>query len=498
MSGGAHLPMESFPANARDALRDAELGRALDNMAETICQRRRTAVATIGPESWEALRTHARAIKDATLARLDVYLEEFVRNAEARGTKVHWARDANEACELIAGLAEAHGARTVVKSKSMTSEEIRLGDRLEGGGLRSVETDLGEWIVQIAGEVPSHIIVPAINKTKEGIAQLFHDKVGTAADADAEALTAAAREVLRDAFAEAEVGISGVNFAVAETGTFLILENEGNARLTTSLPKVHIALMGIEKVITRFEDLGVFLQLLPRSGTGQHLTTYQTLITGPKSDPDAEGPEEVHIVLLDNGRSRFLSREVTRQSLACIRCGACLNVCPVYQSVGGHAYGSVYPGPIGAVITPQLSGIGKAQHLPFASSLCGACREVCPVRIDIPGLLLDLRSQVVEEGKEPGSGAVRVPGSTPPGPRRAERVAFAFWAFVVGGPRRFAWAGRLGRLGQRLIARGGRIGRVGGLLGRLAPPLAAWTEARDARPLARLSFREEFRRRQGR
>ncbi|MGA0869287.1 MAG: LUD domain-containing protein, partial [Planctomycetota bacterium] len=273
MSGGTHLPMEAFPANARDALRDVELSRALNNMAETIGHRRRAAVAHVGPETWEALRTHARAIKDATLAQLDVYLEEFVRQAEARGTKIHWARDADEACGIIADLAASCGAQTVVKSKSMTSEEIRLGDRLEAGGMRSVETDLGEWIVQIAGEVPSHIIVPAIHKTKEGIARLFHDKVGTDADADAETLTAAAREILRDAFAEAELGISGVNFAVAETGTFLILENEGNARLTTSLPRVHIALMGIEKVIPRFEDLGVFLQLLPRSGTGQHLTT---------------------------------------------------------------------------------------------------------------------------------------------------------------------------------------------------------------------------------
>ncbi|MGA1606580.1 MAG: LutB/LldF family L-lactate oxidation iron-sulfur protein [Planctomycetota bacterium] len=495
MSGGTHLPMEAFPANARDALRDVELSRALNNMAETIGHRRRAAVAHVGPETWEALRTHARAIKDATLAQLDVYLEEFVRQAEARGTKIHWARDADEACGIIADLAASCGAQTVVKSKSMTSEEIRLGDRLEAGGMRSVETDLGEWIVQIAGEVPSHIIVPAIHKTKEGIARLFHDKVGTDADADAETLTAAAREILRDAFAEAELGISGVNFAVAETGTFLILENEGNARLTTSLPRVHIALMGIEKVIPRFEDLGVFLQLLPRSGTGQHLTTYQTLITGPKTSADGEGPEEVHIVLLDNGRSRFLAREVTRQSLACIRCGACLNVCPVYQSVGGHAYGSVYPGPIGAVITPQLAGVGKAEHLPFASSLCGACREVCPVRIDIPALLLDLRAQVVEDGKDPGHGPVQVPGALPPKPRRGERLAFAMWAFVVAGPRRFAWAARLGRIGQRLIARGGRIGRVGGILGRIAPPLAAWTAGRDARTLAPRSFREQFARR---
>jgi L-lactate dehydrogenase complex protein LldF len=486
---GHHLPMEEFDQNAKAALQDEELGRALRHMATTFGARRQKAIAEVGAGNWEELRSRARAIKDATLAHLDRHLEDFVRRAEARGTKIHWARDADEACTIIATIAAACRAETVVKSKSMTGEEIRLGEHLEGLGLRSVETDLGEWIVQIAGEVPSHIIVPAIHKTKAGIARLFHDKVGTAADADVEALTAAARTVLREAFAAAELGFSGVNFAVAETGTFLILENEGNARLSTSLPKVHVALMGIEKVIPRFADLDVFLKLLPRSGTGQQLTTYQSLITGPKQNPEDEGPDEVHLVLLDNGRSRMLGRAVTRQSLACIRCGACLNACPVYQSVGGHAYGSVYPGPIGAVITPQLRGIGRAAQLPYASSLCGACREVCPVKIDIPELLLHLRAEVTD-----GHEALGSPFAGQGMPRkRGERLGFRVWAFVVGGRRRFASAGLLGRLGQRLLVRGGRIGRVGGLLARLAPPLAAWTAARDARPLAPKPFRALWR-----
>ena len=487
---GTHRPMERFDANAREALADPILRGALHHATGLFGERRKAAIDDIGGDAdWQRLRDHARAIKDATLARLDRYLEEFVTNAERRGMVVHWARNADDACEIIAGLAATADAKTVVKSKSMTSEEVRLGEFLEGQGLSSVETDLGEWIVQRAHEVPSHIIVPAIHKTKEQIAVLFHEQVGTDADADVDTLTAAARDVLRGEFAKAEVGVSGVNFAVAETGTFLILENEGNARFTTSLPKVHVALMGIEKVIPRYADLDVFLKLLPRSGTGQHLTSYQTLITGPKAGPDEDGPDEVHVVLLDNGRSRFLSRDVTRQSLACIRCGACLNACPVYQQVGGHAYGSVYPGPIGAVITPQLSGVGKAAQLPYASSLCGACREVCPVKIDIPALLLHLRADVVDGEDPPGSpfGAQRRPT------KLGERLGFRAWSFVVGGPRRFAIATWFARLGQRLVARGGWVGKVGGPLAALAPPLGAWTGTRDMRALAPRSFRAKWR-----
>src|SRR5947209_8222966 len=481
-----HQTAETFDRNAREALGDAQLRGALRNLAGTFGERRRAAIATL--DDWESLRERARAVKDETLAHLDKYLAEFADNAERAGAHVHWARDAAEACAVVVRLLQERGAARVVKSKSMATEEIHLNAALEREGLAPVETDLGEWIIQLARETPSHIVVPAIHKSKRQIAELFAEKLGIEPSDDVSVLTAAARRVLRRRFAEAEVGISGVNFGVAETGTILILENEGNARLTTSLPRTHVAVMGIEKVIPRLADLDVFLKLLPRSGTGQRLTTYQSLITGAKRSGGDEGPDEVHIVLMDNGRSRMLSHPVTRQSLACIRCGACLNACPVYQQVGGHAYGSVYSGPIGAVITPQLAGLKKAAQLPYASSLCGACREVCPVKIDIPELLLHLRAEVAE-GTAAGTAAQRGPVKRKAG----ERLAFKLYALAWSSQRLYEWGTRLARLLQRPAVRDGRIGRVGRLVARLAPPLAAWTEWRDAPPVAPRSFREQWR-----
>ncbi|HET7157760.1 MAG TPA: LutB/LldF family L-lactate oxidation iron-sulfur protein, partial [Burkholderiales bacterium] len=349
----------------------------------------------------------------------------------SRGATIHRARDAAEANSIICGLVQERNARVVVKSKSMTTEETHLNDALEAAGMQVVETDLGEYIIQLAKEPPSHIIAPAIHKTRQQIGALFTAELGMPPTDDVDQMTSTARATLRDRFAAADVGISGVNFAIAETGTIVIVENEGNIRLTTSLPRLHIAVMGIEKVIPRFADLDVFLKLLPRSGTGQRLTTYQSFITGTKRHPTDEGPDEVHIVLLDNGRSRMLAHPVTRQSLACIRCGACLNACPVYQQVGGHAYGSVYPGPIGAVITPQLMGIEKAAQLPYASSLCGACREVCPVKIDIPRLLLHLRGEI-----SPRKGSL------------SERLAFKLWARVMTSPALYKMSAVAGRILQ--------------------------------------------------
>ena len=443
-----------FRENATVALADVQLRGALKNATSLFGERRKEAAASL--PNWEDLRNQARAIKDEVLLHLDQYLEEFVRNAESRGAKVHWARDAAEANSIICGLAVERNARIVVKSKSMTTEETHLNDALETAGMQVVETDLGEYIIQLAHEPPSHIIAPAIHKTRQQVGELFTAELGMPPTDDVDQMTSTARATLRDRFAAADVGISGVNFAIAETGTIVIVENEGNIRLTTSLPRLHIAMMGIEKVIPRFADLDVFLKLLPRSGTGQRLTTYQSFITGTKRSPEDEGPEELHIVLLDNGRSRMLAHPVTRQSLACIRCGACLNACPVYQQVGGHAYGSVYPGPIGAVITPQLMGIEKAAQLPYASSLCGACREVCPVKIDIPRLLLHLRGEI-----SPRKGSL------------AERLAFKAWARVMTSPLLYKMSSVAGRLLQRVV-----------------PISRAWTNGRDLRPIESKSFHD--------
>ena len=479
------LTAETFDRNARDALNDAVLHGALRNLADNFADRRKVAMASV--DDWEGLRERARAVKEETLLHLDKYLLQFVENAENAGATIHWARDGKEACSIVIDLVNKRNAKMVVKSKSMATEEIHLNEALETNGIEPIETDLGEWIIQLAGETPSHIVVPAIHKTKAQIAELFVEKVGIEKTENVDVLTKTARDILRKRFAEAEVGISGVNFGVAETGTILILENEGNVRMTTSLPKTHIAVMGIEKIIPKFADLDVFLKLLPRSGTGQRLTAYQSLITGVKKTAADEGPDEVHIVLMDNGRSRMLSHPVTRQSLACIRCGACLNACPVYQQVGGHAYGSVYPGPIGAVITPQLIGISKASQLPYASSLCGACKEVCPVKIDIPELLLHLRAEITD-GTAGGT-------ATDPARKRkfAESLTFRMYGFAWSSQFTYRLGSKAARLMQKLVVRNGKIGKVSRLIAKLVPPLGAWTAWRDAPVVAPRTFRDEWR-----
>ncbi len=456
------LTSETFAENAKAALNDVQLRGALRHATTIFGIKRREAAASVS--DWEDLRSQARAIKDEVLLHLDQYLEAFVREAERRGAKVHWAVDAAQANEIICRLTVERGARNVVKSKSMTTEEIHLNAALERAGMRVVETDLGEYIIQLAGETPSHIIAPAIHKTKRQVAELFTAELGTPPTDDIGQMTSTARATLREWFASADIGISGVNFGIVETGTIVIVENEGNIRLTTSLPRTHIAVMGIEKLLPRFADLDVFLRLLPRSATGQALSTYQSFITGTKRNADDEGPEELHIILLDNGRSRMLAHPVTRQSLACIRCGACLNSCPVYQQIGGHAYGSVYPGPIGSVITPQLVGIEKTAQLPYASSLCGACREVCPVKIDIPRLLLHLRGEITARQ---GTG------------RRGERIAFKLWAMIMTRPWLYEKAAIAGRFFQRWFT---------------PSPVKAWTDGRDLRPIEAESFREQWRR----
>ncbi len=347
-------------------------------------------------DTWEALRQAAHEIRLHTINHLDCYLELLERNVTAAGGHVHWARDGAEANEIMLAIAREHRVKTAVKSKSMASEEIHLNDAMEHAGIRVLETDLGEYIIQLAGTGPSHIIVPALHLTKEGIAQLFNDKLGVDAPPDPMRLTEIAQKKLREEFLTAELGISGANFMVAETGTIVLVTNEGNGRMCTTQPPLHVVLAGIDKIVPDWDTLTVLLKLLARSATGQKISTYTSFITGPRRSENENGPREFHLILLDNGRTKILRDAQTREMLKCIRCGACLNVCPVYNNVGGHAYGFAYSGPIGSILSPQILGTKNAAALPFASSLCGACADICPVKIPIPDILLHLRHRVAE------------------------------------------------------------------------------------------------------
>lgn len=344
----------------------------------------------------EALRQQARAIKDETLAHLDQHLATLADSVERNGGVVHWAENGDDACEIVQAIVADKNATKVVKAKSMTTEEIHLNSRLEAAGIDVTETDLGEYIVQLAEQRPSHVVGPALHLSVDEVADILGEDVGQTLPTDRFQLTAHARTILRRKFAEADVGISGVNFAVAETGTIALISNEGNIDLATTLPRTHIAVMGIEKVIPRLADLPLFLKLLARAASGIKMSSYTTLITGPKRPGDRDGPDAFHLIILDNGRSEILAGPL-RESLFCIRCGACLNACPVYRTVGGHAYGGVYAGPIGAVLTPLTDGLAENQPLPHASSLCGACREACPVKIAIPDMLVRLREEMHQD-----------------------------------------------------------------------------------------------------
>jgi len=363
---------------------------------------RAAVVDVIGDERWQQLRQAGHDLRLHTISHLDHYLTLLEQRVTEAGGHVHWARDGEEANRIVLEIARSHGVRRVVKVKSMATEETGLNRALIGAGVETLETDLGEFIIQLADTPPSHIIAPAVHLSKEGIADLFREKLGVDAPAEPVRLTAIARARLREAFLAADMGISGANFLVAETGTLVIVSNEGNGRMCTTLPPLHVAVVGIEKVVPDLESLAVLLNLLPRSGTGQKLTCYTSFITGPGREIEEGGPREFHLVLLDNGRARVLADAATREALLCIRCGACLNVCPVYNHVGGHAYGNTYSGPIGAILAPQLLGVKIAGDLPFASSLCGACAEICPVKIPIPEILLHLRHRVVEGDRVDG------------------------------------------------------------------------------------------------
>ena len=420
-------------------------------------------------QDWPAARQLAADRKWEAINHLEAHLVEFVRRIEERGTQVHWASTAADAREIIVRIARERKARTVVKSKAMTAEEIHLNQALAQAGLLVVESDLGEFIVQLREEAPYHIVFPAMHLTRGEIRDVFQRKLGDAPSDQPEDLTLVARRVLRRTYLEADLGITGANFAVADTGMIAVTENEGNARLTAALPGTLITLLGIEKVIPRMEDLALFWPMLATAGAGQSITGYNTLYGGPRQPDEADGPEQYHVVLLDNGRTRLLADAEQRDALHCIRCGACLNVCPIFRNVGGHTYGTTYSGPIGSVITPHLRDLQEWKHLSYASSLCGACTEACPVGINLHHHLLQNRRN---------ASAAR--------PRWWEKAAFRVFASLAGNPRLWSLVTRLGRIGGRLheSVKGSRL-----------DPALAWTRTRDLAPVAAQSFREWWRQR---
>ncbi|HUY13238.1 MAG TPA: LutB/LldF family L-lactate oxidation iron-sulfur protein [Terriglobia bacterium] len=454
-------------------LRDAHLQGAYKSSTLRLYTERLHAIE--GVPGFERLRQRGRALKREVIEHLDEYASQFADSVERNGGRVHWALNAEEVCSFVLKIAQDAGATEVVKAKTMVSEEVGLNHYLESAGIRGIESDLGELIVQLADERPAHIVAPAIHKTRQDVSNLFVNHLKCERTEEPERLTAIARRALRECFARARVGLSGANFAVADTGAIVLVENEGNIRFSTTAPRIHIALVGLEKIIPRFEDLAVFLRLLPRSGTGQKLTAYTSILTGPRRHGE-DGPEAMHVVLVDNGRVGMLADEKMREALYCIRCGACLNACPVYRKIGGHAYGWVYSGPIGALVTPSMVGLGAARELPFASSLCGACREVCPVQINIPDLLLHLRAKSQE----------LPPARKPPGAPVSERGSMRFWAFVMLRPWLYRFASGLARLGQRLYARNQWIQKLP------VYPASQWTAGRDFPALAKMTFRKRW------
>ncbi|WP_435742374.1 lactate utilization protein B [Nocardioides sp. SYSU DS0663] len=493
---GTFVGMPAFPTAARAALADTQLRHNLAHATGTIRAKRAAVVGEV--DEWEQLRLAGAAAKEAALRDLDTHLVRLEEELTARGATVHWARDAAEANAIVAEVARGHGVDEVVKVKSMATGEIGLNEALAEHGIAAWETDLAELIVQLGDDLPSHILVPAIHRNRAEVREIFLRAMGDVGRPAPEDLTdepavlaAAARAHLREKFLRAKVAVSGANFAVAETGTLVVVESEGNGRMCLTLPEVLVSVVGIEKVVPRWEDLDPLLRLLPRSSTGERMNPYTSTWTGVTP---GDGPQEVHVVLLDNGRTRALADEVGRQALRCIRCSACLNVCPVYERTGGHAYGSVYPGPIGAILNPLMRGTGRPgtegeqiDSLPYASSLCGACFEVCPVRIDIPEVLVHLRSQVVD-----GHRGDRVP--------KAEAVAMKGAAYAFSDARRLSWVEKASGLAGRVLTRLGRTTLPGGraAAGRLpGPGASAWTGARDLPAPPRESFRAWWRRTDG-
>ncbi len=455
-------------ARADLALNDEFLRKAVRFTTERLRNGKKKATDEHG--NWEEWRERGKQIRLHTIAHLDYYLNLFVNNARANGVHVHFANTAEEAVKLTLDIAEHANAKSVVKSKSMVSEELHLNHALESIGVEAVETDLGEYIIQLAGEMPSHIVIPAIHKNRYQIADLLSKEAGYTLPPDTTALAGFVRKKLREKFLEAEIGMTGCNFAIAETGSMVLFENEGNARMVTTVPKTQITLMGMERIIPSWSDLEVMATLLPRSATGQKLTMYMSGITGPRRTEDADGPDEMHIIIIDNGRSLQLGDPEFQELLNCIRCGACLNACPVYRHIGGHAYGSTYSGPIGAVLTPSLNkNIAEWDDIANASSLCGACYEACPVKIPLHDMLVYLRRRKVESGN----------GS------KIESIGMQGFATVMGNSSRLGGVLRLGKLGQKLVVRSGVIKTKLG-------PLKGWNTYRVTPSLPKESFRERW------
>ncbi|HEY4106179.1 MAG TPA: LutB/LldF family L-lactate oxidation iron-sulfur protein [Polyangiaceae bacterium] len=459
----------TLKARAARALDDPFLRRAVGITVERLRSSRDRSAEALG--HWETWRERGRAVRSHVIQNLDYYLAQFSTNFAELGGHVHFAADAAEAREIVLGIAERAQAKLVVKSKSMVSEEIEINHRLEREGIECVETDLGEWIIQLAHETPSHLIIPAIHKNRQQVKALFEEAGARGLSTETPVLAGFARRRLREHFLAADVGISGCNFAIAETGSVALFTNEGNGRMVTTLPKTHIVIMGMERILPTLADLELFANLLPRSATGQKLTTYLNLVTGPRRTAETDGPRELHVVILDNGRSRQLGDPEFREVLNCIRCGACLNVCPVYRQIGGHAYGSVYSGPIGAVLTPLLSPNDETRELANASSLCGACFEACPVKIPLHDMLVHQRRRNVEHAQS-----------------AVERGAFAAFALIFSGARRFAFLARLGRILDRIVRRFSGSAWLEKL-----PVLREWARHRPLPAPAARSFRERFR-----
>lgn len=463
-------PAVRFESSAKLALANTQLRRNMGKVTQTIRAKRKLVVDEM--PDWESLREAGRAIKERTLRHLDTYLLQLEASVKRAGGHVHWARDAAEANRIITAIAQHHGAKEVVKVKSLTTDEIGLNEALAHVGIDAIETDLAELIIQLADERSSHILVPAIHKNRSEIRDLFRKKLGLAGLTDEpKVLAGAARAHLRKKFLSAPMAVSGANFAVADGGSVCVVESEGNGRMCLTLPKVLVSIMGLEKVIPTWQDFEVFLQLLPRSSTAERMNPYTSFWTGVTP---GDGPQEFHLVLLDNGRTKVLADTVGRQTLNCIRCSACLNICPIYERTGGHAYNSVYPGPIGAILTPMLAGVENAPSLPYASSLCGACYEVCPVKINIPEVLVHLRGEVVRHKQD------RSHGIDPEG------IAMKWLAGVFSDARKFERAQKVGRMGQRFFMKGDVIESLPG-------PFGGWTTTRDVFPVAKQTFREWWR-----